>query len=89
MHRRRDVALRFSDQLALEDVLPDQHYWPRRAANMLLHRDVEQRRQRQRAQWRVGRRQLAVVRVYAPGRVVAENLLEDAHVLPRCRSVAC
>jgi hypothetical protein len=43
MHRRRDVALRFGDQLALEHVLPDQHDWPRRAAHMLLHRHVEQR----------------------------------------------
>jgi hypothetical protein len=47
MHRRRDVALRFGDQLTLAHRLPDQHHRPCRATDMLLQRYIEEFGQRQ------------------------------------------
>ena len=75
--RRRDHALRLGDQFALFHLLADQHDRPRRAAEMLLQRQVEPRRHRHDAHRLIGSRPLVVVRMHAP--VVAEEVPEEVH----------
>ena len=65
MHRGRDGPLAMREQLALGDPLPAPHRGRRRGADMLLKRDVQQRRQRQILDRLPGRQALAVFRVDA------------------------
>ncbi|MPN48425.1 hypothetical protein SDC9_196032 [bioreactor metagenome] len=81
MHRRRDVALRFGDELTFQHHLADQHDRSRRLPDMLLQGDVQALGQGEFAQRRIGCRALVVVRMDAPagGFQVVQELLDQSH----------
>ena len=77
MNRRRNHSLRFGDQLALFDLLTNQHHRAGRCAKVLLQGQIKFRRHGHDTYRLIGRRPLVVIRMDTP--VVTEKMLEEVH----------